>query len=188
MSFQRCVEPEWSSKNVHLFFISPVLFSPFFCFSVPVLLYKSQQRRVVVSCLTLPFKLSDTHWKKKSASRNQTLLKEKMLLPIRSGRLTTKIPDKGIKAYVSEHEHVWPYFLIHDLRSVWAFSCRKLHSTCWCHCKAACKLSMFCCLQTQWAELLASTNWLKTTQVSDLKCYANTIDIYLYSEDSNINK
>lgn len=44
--------------------------------------------------------------KKKSASRNQTLLKEKMLLPICSGRLTIKIPDKGIKAYVSEHEHV----------------------------------------------------------------------------------
>lgn len=103
MSFQRRVEPEWSSKNVHLFFINPVLFLPFFWFSVPVLLYKSQQRRVVVSCLTLPFKLSDT-LKKKNLPPGIKLYW--MLLPIRSGRLTIKIPDKGIKVYVRQCEHV----------------------------------------------------------------------------------
>lgn len=83
--------------------------------------------------------------KKRSASRNQTYWKKKILLLICSGRLTIKIPDKGIKAYVWEHEHVQQYFVIHDQRPVWAFSCRKLHSTCWCHCKVASKLSIFCC-------------------------------------------
>lgn len=114
-----------------------------------------------------------THWKKKNLPPGIKLYW--MLLPIRSGRLTIKIPDKGIKVYVRQ-------------RSVWEFSCRKVDSTWWCCCKAACKLSIFCCLQIQRAELPATTNWLKTTQVSDLKCFANPTGIFLYSEDSNINK